>query len=315
MLEIAAFGKISVGKSALLNAIFRTERFTVDPRGGSTTNPERHSLTFDEHALTIIDTPGIGEIAGESRAEQAREMACNVDLVLVLFDHDPTQMEFSEVAQLAQASKPMLVIINKADALTQEQRLQIYGQVVLRLTGEVDPSNVLICAADPVKHRMIEQSDGSLVEVSQRAEPDVEQVRQRLRAILESESQFLQEVDQVGKSTFSEEERLKRARDEAADDIDDFALGIAVGVAANPIPLVDLLGGGTALVVLVHKLAKCYRIEITTDEGRSLAKHLVKEGFPVLWPAVVPLIGGALLKSIPFIGWALGALGQATAAY
>ncbi len=68
-------------------------------------------------------------------------------------------------------------------------------------------------------------------------------------------------------------------------------------------------------MVLIHKLAAAYQIDVTHEEARSLSKHLVKEGWSVLWPAVIPLIGGAILKVIPFVGWALGALGQATASY
>jgi hypothetical protein len=34
-----------------------------------------------------------------------------------------------------------------------------------------------------------------------------------------------------------------------------------------------------------------------------------------LWPAVLPIAGGALLKSVPFVGWFASAAGQGAGAY
>ena len=65
MLEIAAFGKISVGKSAVLNALFAVDVFTVDARGGSTIKVHRHEVEFSGQLLAVLDTPGIGEVDGQ----------------------------------------------------------------------------------------------------------------------------------------------------------------------------------------------------------------------------------------------------------
>ena len=315
MLEIAAFGKISVGKSAVLNALFAVDVFTVDVRGGSTIKVHRHEVEFAGQRLAILDTPGIGEVDGHRRADAAYRAAELVDLVLVVFDHDLTEIEYAAVEQLGAAGKPLLVVLNKADALSAKQRVELSEQIGRRLNLIIDASNVVICAADPIRRYVREHAGGRIEEWTAKAPSDVAVLRDRLASILETESPTLQRLDEVRESIGQREKQRGRASRKAEDLIENYALGIGAGIMANPLPLVDVLGGGVALGVLVSQLADCHEVAITQGQAQKLGMRVFAEGWQLLLPALATLGAGALMKFIPFVGWLASAAAQGAAAY
>ena len=62
---VAAYGRVSVGKSALLNALAGKEIFATSVLHGKTRHSE-HTLwqTIDSGGIYLIDTPGIGTVIG-----------------------------------------------------------------------------------------------------------------------------------------------------------------------------------------------------------------------------------------------------------
>ncbi|MDQ3707279.1 MAG: GTP-binding protein [Chloroflexota bacterium] len=315
MIEIAAFGKVSVGKSALLNAIFSTDAFIVDVRAGSTDSVRKIQASLGEQKLVVVDTPGIGDIAGPQRTQAAQRAVQTVELVLVVCDSDLTDSEYTAIQSVAQFGKPILVVLNKADALDSRDRRVLIAQIRKRLKDIVEPTNVLLCAANPLKHYARVDTSGNLEEWTARATPDVSGVRSRIIQILHLEGEDLRQLNKLAQQADIEVLRRETAKARADSIIDEYALGVAVGVAVNPVPLLDLFGGGTAVVVLIGKLAECHSVDIREGEIKKLAQLLITQGWRELWPSVVPIVAGALLKSIPFVGWAIGALGQATGAY
>jgi small GTP-binding protein len=315
MLDIVAFGRIAVGKSALLNAVFETTAFAVDVRGGTTRAATKREVRFDGLDIRIWDTPGIGEVSGADRGSAAREAASHADLVLAIFDQDPTALEYDPVVALARLGKPLLVILNKADALAPSDGAELLGQFRRRFESCVHPDNVLICAADPIRHLARESPDGRVREWSERTAPDVGRVRDRLRAVLRSEGHLLEQLDTLSREAAGRGLVLDARQQRAQQLIEHFAAGIAVGVAVNPIPLTDLFLGGAAIVAMVHQLAKNYEVELTEQEAREFACSLVSEGWKSLWPAVLPILGGSLLKWVPVAGWLMGAAGVAGGAF
>lgn len=315
MLEIAAFGKISVGKSAVLNALFAVDAFTVDARGGSTIKVHRHEVEFSGQLLAVLDTPGIGEVDGQRRADAAYRAAESVDLVLVVFDHDLTEIEYAAVEQLGAAGKPLLVVLNKGDALSTKQRIELSEQIAHRLNLIIDASHVVVCAADPIRRYVREHASGHIEEWTAKAPSDVATLRERLATILKNEGSNLERLDEVRESLGQRETQRGRASQKAEELIENFALVIGAGIAANPLPLVDALGGGVALGILVSQLADCHEVAITQTQAQKLAGRVFAEGWKLLLPALATLGAGALLKLIPFVGWLASAAAQGAAAY
>ena len=58
-LHIAAFGRVSVGKSALLNALLGRSEFSVGVLHGTTTRAQQHAWRHSSGGgIHVIDTPG-----------------------------------------------------------------------------------------------------------------------------------------------------------------------------------------------------------------------------------------------------------------
>ncbi|HSA48298.1 MAG TPA: Era-like GTP-binding protein, partial [Candidatus Competibacteraceae bacterium] len=93
-IHIAVFGRVSVGKSALLNALLGEVKFSTSPLHGETTRAAHARWQeYDAGGVFLIDTPGINEVAGEEREQLAHEVASRSDLVLFVVDGDITDTE------------------------------------------------------------------------------------------------------------------------------------------------------------------------------------------------------------------------------
>ena len=86
-LHIAVFGRVSVGKSSLLNALIGAERFTASALHGETTSSRMAAwVEHEAGGVFLIDTPGINEIDGEQRERMAHEVAARSDLILFVVE-------------------------------------------------------------------------------------------------------------------------------------------------------------------------------------------------------------------------------------
>jgi hypothetical protein len=315
VLQIAAFGKISVGKSALLNALFDIQVFTVDVRGGSTGRVHEHSVSFGGWQVLVIDTPGISEVGGSDRATDARLAAQNAHLVLLVLDHDLTETEMREIEALAAYGKPLIAVLNKADSFGKDACKELYNHLCRRLSSCVEASNIFVCSAAPLRRFEREDASGKIIECEQRGTPEIKNLRQCLLRTLKQEAALLKQFNDVAANITTEQNRMAKAKTESDSLIDNYAFSVAVGVALNPIPFLDLFGGGAAMTVLVAQLANCHSVQLDSTQVTSLSTNLFKEGWGLLWPSLLPIIGGAALKSIPLLGHLVGAALQGAAAY
>ena len=112
-LHIVAFGRVSVGKSAMLNALLGENRFSTSPLHGETKTTQRGQLReYVDGGVFLIDTPGINEVDGEERELLAREVANRADLVLFIVDGDLTESETSALRAIADMNRPILLVLN-----------------------------------------------------------------------------------------------------------------------------------------------------------------------------------------------------------
>ena len=103
-LEIVAFGTISSGKSSLLNALAGRQVFASDVVGGTTS--ARSEIPWPgADTVVLVDTPGLAEVRGESRAAEAAAAAKNADLVLLVVDGPLKAYEVDLAQQLVAMEK------------------------------------------------------------------------------------------------------------------------------------------------------------------------------------------------------------------
>ncbi|HRN60586.1 MAG TPA: Era-like GTP-binding protein, partial [Chiayiivirga sp.] len=191
--HIAVFGRVSVGKSALLNALLGEPAFEVGVLHGTTVTAGhrawREALGQGVH---LIDTPGINELSGEEREALALDVAGRSDLVIFVVDGDMTSVEVDALRLLAGTQRPLLLALNKADRYTAEEREALLARLREHARGLVVAENVIAVMAQPVAQRVLQvQADGREVEIERARAPDVSALRGRILEILESEGKTL----------------------------------------------------------------------------------------------------------------------------
>ena len=282
-LHIAVFGRVSTGKSSLLNALIGEQRFNVSPLHGETkrTSMERWS-EVEAAGVYLIDTPGLDEAGGENREEMAKEVAHRSDLVIFVVDGDVTDSELSSLQVLLTQGRPVVVALNKSDLYTKDELDALLASVRSKTEGLVQSDDVLAVAAQPRPQQIIEVDDeGNEKTSSRERDADIDKLRLRLWEIFENEGKTLAALnaslfaadlsDQVGV-------RILNARREIGDKlVRTYCVAKGVAVAFNPIPVADLFAAAFIDVGMVMHLSKVYDLPISKREAGSLVSVIVAE--------------------------------------
>lgn len=175
VIKIATFGLVSRGKSAVVNALLGEKVLQTGPLHGVTQWPRsvRWTPGSGKVQIELIDTPGLDEIEGEARAQMAREVAYQADLILFVVAGDITRTEYQALWELRKSQKPILIVFNKIDLYPEKDRQEIYQQLQTWATGkekiilseELTKDEIVMVAAEPhpVPVR-IEWPDGRITE-------------------------------------------------------------------------------------------------------------------------------------------------------
>jgi small GTP-binding protein len=282
-LHLAVFGRVSTGKSSLLNALIGEERFAVSPLHGAT---KRSSMQqWDEveaGGVYLIDTPGLDEAGGEDREALAKEVAGRSDLVIFVVDSDVTETELESLKTLLGRGRPVIVVLNKSDLFTIDEQAQLLTSLRARTRGIVDPEHILAVAAQPRPQSVVElDADGRETSTERAREPDVEALRVKLWDILDAEGKTLAALnaslfaadlsDQVGR-------RILAARREIGDKlVRTYCVGKGIAVAFNPVPVADLFAAAFVDVGMVVHLSRVYGLPLSKSEAGSLVGVIVAE--------------------------------------
>jgi len=285
--EIVIFGEISTGKSALINALVGSEVSAVDVRGGWT--KEVWHATWKGAGYTIpglgdsqvvlIDTPGINEVGGGPRGEMARDVAQRADLILFVTDSDLNETEYTALIELTTFHKPILLILNKIDLYSREQRNRLREVLTERLRDILPTDQIVTAAADPrEKEYIIQAADGSERSEWRRPGPDVEDVKAKILQLLEKEGLALVALNAALYASDQSDKvaalRVQLRNAHAEKIIWSMAGMKAVAVGLNPIPVADVLGGLALDGLMIVYLAEVYNLQMSTKHAQELAKAI-----------------------------------------
>jgi len=282
-LHIAVFGRVSTGKSSLLNALIGEQKFAVSPLHGETRKTSMEQWSEVEAAgVYLIDTPGLDEAGGEDREAMAKEVAHRSDLVIFVVDSDITDSEMQSLRTLLAQGRPVVVALNKSDLYTQDELDALSQSIREKTAGLVDPDDVLTVAAQPRAQQVVELDEEGVETASSRMrEPDIDELRLRLWDIFETEGKTLAALnaslfaadlsDQVGV-------RILNARREIGDKlVRTYCVAKGIAVAFNPIPVADLFAAAFIDVGMVVHLSKVYDLPISQREAGSLVSVIIAE--------------------------------------
>ncbi len=289
-IDIVVFGEISTGKSALINALVGETVREVNVQGGWTKdvwdvswNASGYSMPgFADSRVILVDTPGLNEVGGTERAEIAHQAAQRADLILFVTDSDLNEIEFSALLDLATANKPILLVFNKIDNYSPEDRKRLRD--VLRderLLGMMEAEDIVLTSADPRKVQLIiESADGTSRSEWRKPEPDVEPLKVRILEILEREGLGLVALN-VAMYAADKSDRIGtlriRMREEAANSVIwRYAVLKGVAVALNPAPYLDTASGFAIDATMIIHLARVYGLTMTRAHAGTLVKSIAK---------------------------------------
>ncbi|OVZ77200.1 hypothetical protein CBW54_21475 [Yersinia kristensenii] len=122
---IGIMGKTGVGKSSLCNALFRGKVTAVSAVSGCTREPQRLTLSLGQHALTLVDLPGIGESVERDEEYHAlyQQLLPELDFILWVLKADDRAHTADETAYQDMTQQGgfnpahLLFVLNQADKI------------------------------------------------------------------------------------------------------------------------------------------------------------------------------------------------------
>lgn len=297
LIQIAVFGFVSRGKSAVLNALFAEPIFPVGPLNGETQWPRSvrwsPSLAKIEGAnlqIELIDTPGLDEIEGQGRAQMACDIASTADLILFVVAGVPTPEELAALAELRQVQRPIVMVVNKADLYPNLQPEMIYEKLA-DLQQVLTTHEILLTAASPAPVPVrSEWPDGRSQENWEVSPPNVESLRQYLLKLLNQEGRGLLTVNTLLQAEGVEQgisQRIAEHYSRSAEAlIGRFLVVKGVAIALLPFLVLDLMGCALMDLLLVGALVRCY--------GLPTSRYRVDQ----IWQGLFANVGSILITEI-----------------
>ncbi len=274
--RVAVFGTGSAGKTSVINALIGRVVGEVGAPMGTTQMGETYRLRLLGlgREIWLTDTPGILEMgeAGSERAQIARQLAAEADLLLFVLDNDLRQSEYAPLSTLAEIGKRSLVVLNKRDLYNEADLELILARLRERLRSLIAPSDIVAVSARPQPY----ESEGHWLE----PQPDVLPLVKHLAAVLRAEGE-----DLVADNILLQSQRLgedarrfldKQRRRQADKIVDRYQWVGAGAIAVMPLPVVDLLATAAVNAQMVVELGKVYGCELNLERGRELALSLAK---------------------------------------
>jgi GTPase len=320
--HIAVFGRVSVGKSAVLNALLGRDEFEVGVLHGTTVKAEQESWrSSSAGGMHVIDTPGIDELGGEARERLAFAAASQVELIVFVVDGDITDTELDALRLLVRPQRPIVLALNKVDRYSQSDQQALISKLTERCERLVRPENIVAISAKPQARVVIRvDSFGVERENLEAKTPDVQALRDRISALLDREGRTLSAInaglfaseltDQLGKRL------IEVRKDVARQLIHTYCLTKGVAVGLNPVPVADLVAAAGLDVALVVHLSRIYSLPLTKAEAGQLIGTICAQ-LAVLMSAIwgVHFLASALKGLSVGLSTALTAGAQGALAY
>jgi len=321
-IHVAAFGRVGVGKSSLLNALLGREAFATSPLHGETRQEARADWqTLQEGHLVLIDTPGIDELDGAEREELAREISKRADVILMVCDGDLTLSEFNALRELCRAGRTVLLVLNKADRYSETDRALLRQRLSDRCQAFLPSERIIASSAEPKPQTVIQVSDdGTETEFVRPRKPDIASLQDRLWDILEKDGKSLAALNAALFASELDEKvatRIVQARRTVAEKIiRKYCLVKGLLVAVNPVPVADLLAAAGTDVAMVLHLGDVYGFSLSRREASKLVLTISAQLLALMgayWG--VNLVSSALKTVSVGLSTAVTATAQATLAW
>jgi GTPase SAR1 family protein len=274
--HIAAFGRVGVGKSSLLNALLQKSAFATSPLHGETKQEGREVWrSLRDGHVVLIDTPGIDELDGAEREALAQKVSRRSDVTLMLCEGDLTEVENRALRELCSARRTVLLVLNKSDRYTATELESLLQRLADRCSDLLAPEQIIPASAAPRPETVIRvDARGKESETQREKPPDIALLKERLWALLDKEGHTLAALNATLFASELDEQvatRIVAARKTVAEKIiRNYCVGKGVLVALNPVPVTDLLAAAGSDVAMVIHLGEVYGFRLSRREAAKL---------------------------------------------
>jgi len=281
--HIVAFGKVSSGKSSLLNALLGKQAFSTSPLHGETKIQQSSDWNqYNDQSMVVIDTPGTDEVAGEQRQKMAQNAAEIADIILFVIDGDLTQSQLQQLKLIAQPNTQILLVLNKTDLYTDDELTALKQSFLEKTAGIIQANNIVFSSAAPLPQVLIkEDKNGKQSRQRIEVKKDVSQVKQRIWEILEQDGKTLTALNAsifAGEISQKIAEKITRLRASTAEKVvTTYSIAKGIGVAFNPVPVADLLIAAGLDVAMIRKLSQVYGLPIVGKEASKLTLTIMAQ--------------------------------------
>ncbi len=298
VVQIAAFGMVGRGKSSLLNALVGQTVFETGPLHGVTRDSQSVNWSITEESIgenertlrvtlpaggqsqvELIDTPGLDEVDGDTRAALAEQVAKQADLILFVISGDMTKIEHEALSQLREAGKPIILVFNKVDQYPEADRMAIYHKIRDERVRELlTPLEIVMAAASPLVKTAIIRPDGTRGVQLRSSTAQVEELKLKILEVLHREGKALVALNTMLYADNVNEqlvERKLRIREQNANQlIWKAVMTKALAIALNPVTVVDILSSIVIDISLILGLSKLYGIPMSESGAVQLLQKI-----------------------------------------
>ncbi|MBE9200340.1 MULTISPECIES: GTP-binding protein [unclassified Nodularia (in: cyanobacteria)] len=298
VVQIAAFGMVGRGKSSLLNALVGQTVFETGPLHGVTRDSQTVNWSITEETIgenertlrvtlpaggqsqvELIDTPGLDEVDGDTRAALAEQVAKQADLILFVIAGDMTKIEHEALSQLREAGKPIILVFNKVDQYPEADRMAIYRKIRDQRVRELlTPLEIVMTAASPLVKTAIIRPDGSRGVQLRSSTAQVEELKLKILEILHREGKALVALNTMLYADNVNEQLVERKlliREQNANQlIWKAVMTKALAIALNPVTVVDILSSIVIDISLILGLSQLYGIPMSESGAVQLLQKI-----------------------------------------
>lgn len=318
VIHLCFFGEISTGKSSLIKSLVPEADVKIDVVGGSTTEITHYRWRNEAgHEILLTDVPGIGSPEG-GYDEMALEEARRSQVVLFVCDGDLTRAESLAVEMLVRLDKPLVIVMNKSDRFSTEDRALLLERLLHHLDtmgGNIARDRVVAVSAAGEVEVVERHADGSEVIARRKRDADIGVLVVAINRLLDTASKTMDErrdraVFRLAADKLAAAEReYRNQRGEQI--IRNSTRSAVVGSLAAVSPGTDILIQGYIGTRLTRELCRLYGVsprDLDVEKFLDLSQSRVGQALPLSLA-----VAGNGLKAFPGIGTVAGGLVHAVA--
>lgn len=314
IIHIALFGEISSGKSSLIKSLLPGAEVDIAVTGGTTRQLKEYVWTSPAgDQLILTDMPGLNE-TGIDKNALSRQEALRSHLVLYICDSDLAQSQLEELTTLSELKKPIILVLNKTDRLTQ-QDIELLETNLQSRSKQLGNCSVVTVSSGGSQQVTRINTDGSEETIRRQLPARVDDLKIALQRAIDGNNQTLEKlrdsaVFTLVSSQLDEAQELQRDQ-QALELTRSYSKKAVVAAIAAFTPGTDILIQGYLATQMVKDLAELYEVPVRKVDVDLLLKLVQKHVRTHI--TLLLAVAGNALKAFPGVGTLAGGLLHAIA--